>query len=275
MKSGSKKKRFFSRLRLRNIWGAFFVAIFLYTLNIFFGQTSRWLKSTLFGCPTVDIVCTHFYSSQIKQQIVLFVQSQLSNANYLSFDAANFYSSLKEHFDYVTQVTITKRLPMGFCIKIKGVDPVMRINQTSVLATDCGVYPDMQFTKFAGLGSLPHFIVPSLKPGMKVTKTTYADLQNLASGYHEDYICTYYDQSNIQLVPRKKKLYESIFTNSQFCVKKMHKQVLDDIANDVLRRGLCSQKALDKRLCSIELDMRFEQRIIVRVIDHGKRGRGI
>lgn len=275
MKSSSKKKKLFSRWCLRNIGGALFAAIFLYTTNIFFVQANRWLKSTLFACPTVDIVCTNFYCSQIKQQIVLFVQSHLSNANYLSFDAANFYSNIKEHFDYVTQVTITKRLPMGFCIKIKGVDPIMRINQTSLLATDCSVYTDAHFSKFPGLEALPHFTVPSLKPGMKVTKATYADLQKLASDYDQDYMCTYYDQSNIQLIPRKKTLYESVFINNQFCTKKINEQILDNIASDVLRRGLCSQKTLDKKLRSIELDMRFEQRVIVRMIDHGRRGRGV
>lgn len=275
MKSDTKKIFRLSKRYSGTILVLFFATLTLYSLHSFMKHANTLVKSTLFSCPIVDISCANFYSPQIKRKIVSFVQSYESNANYLSFNAANFYSDLKEHFDCVTKVTITKRLPMGFCIQIKGVNPVMLINDTCVLAADRGVYTSDDFQTFTGLETLPHLTIPAITSGMKIASTAYNDLKTLATEYNKDYVCTYYDSSLIRLKPRKKTLYTSILTNNATFHKGISSQMLDDVVADSLRRGLCSQKSLDKKTQSIELDMRFAQRIIVKVIDHGKRGRGV
>ena len=274
MKSNIKKFFRITKQYSGTIFVLFFAAISLYSLHTCIARTTTLVKTRLFACTPVDITCTNFYSPKIKRQVVSFVQSYVSDANYLSFNAANFYSSLKEHFDCVTKVIITKRLPMGFCIQIKGVDPVMRINDSCVLATNRNIYALDDFQKFTALETLPHLTIPSITQGMKITNNSYDDLQKLAMKHNKNYACTYHNPSLIQLVPREQTRYASILINDTIFDKDISHETLSAVVEDSMRRGLCSQKTLDKKIRSIALDLRFEQRIIVKMIDHGKRGRG-
>lgn len=266
--------RFFKKYP-RRVLGVFLLLIFGVSLPVFGVRSARFICKTLFSCPVVDITCTDCYSPLVKKKLVSFVRAHMSNVNYLFFDAQNFYSSLKDQFDCVTKVTISKRLPLGFCVKINGVRPVMLLNNDYVLAADRGVYSRQNFISWHGLEQLPNVIVPNLYAGMKVTPWAYDALQKLATDYSKDYVCLYKNPSYIRLEPRLSQRYVAVVLRDVMLENNGALRRLNELVDDALHRGFCSQNMLEKKRRSVELDMRFERRIIMKFIDHGKRGRGL
>lgn len=243
-------------------------------------RIARRVNSMFFACPVVDVVCNDCYSPLMKKELVSFVRAHMAHVNYLYFDAQNFYSSLKDQFDCVSKVTISKRLPLGFCVNINGVKPVMLVNNTSVLAADCGVYPRENFTAWPRLEQLPNIDVPSLHVGMKVSSWAYDLLQKLAIEYAGEYVCCFKNSSYICLTPRctgstwlPPKRYAALILNEASLKNKAILQHLDVLIDDAFNRGFCSQAMVEKKRRSVELDLRFERRIIMKFIDHSKRGR--
>jgi hypothetical protein len=234
-------------------------------------RCTRWAGNVFFACPVVDITCTDCYSPIVKKELVTFVRSSLSNINLLSFSAVNFYSNLKTRFNYVTKVTITRRVPMGLSVKINGVKPTMFINKNLVLAEDHSVYPSNYFTSYVGLNDLPRVIMPAIHVGMKITPWVYDGLQNLAPRLTKNYEFTYINPSTIRLVPHIPQRYTVVLANEEVLADIHNLDGLDDIVQDAVRRGLCSLTMLETKRRSVELDLRFERRVIVRFIDHAKR----
>ncbi len=270
--------RFFKK-HPRRVVGFFLllmVSIAVYSLG---ARSTRFIYKKLFSCPVVDITCTDCYSPLVKKKLVSFVRAHMSNVNYLFFDAQNFYSSIKDQFDCVTKVAISKRLPLGFCVNINGVKPVMLVNNY-VLAADRSVYHREDFSSWVNFDKLPTIAVPSLNAGMKVTPWAYDILKKLAVDYAREYECFFQSPSYIRLTPRDTgstwsppRRYAAVVVNEVTLGKRAALQRLDELVDDALHRGFCSQNALDKKRRSVELDMRFERRIIMKFIDHGKRGR--
>ena len=258
----------------RRVLGVFLLLVLSVTLYSLGASSARFIYKKMFSCPVVDITCADCYSPQVKKKLVSFVQAHMANVNYLFFDAQNFYSSLKDQFDCVTKVTISKRLPLGFCVKIDGVKPVMLVNNTFVLAADRSVYRREDFTAWSKLDELPVIAVPSLSAGMKVTPWAYDVLHRLAVEYAHNYDCLFKNSSYIRLTPRQPKRYVAVVVHEALLKNKATLQRLDDLVDDAIHRGFCSQEKLEKKRRSVELDMRFERRIIMKFVDHPKRGRG-
>lgn len=234
-------------------------------------QGFRFAKNTFFACPRVDIVCVDFYSPRIKRDLVAFVREKMSNVNYLSFSSANFYSSLRERFISVSKVIITKRLPRGLCVKIEGVRPVMIVNHDLVLANDRAVYSQENFSHYSGLASLPRIFMPTIHAGMKIMPWVNDSLHQLVATFDKDFECIYMNPSNIRLVPRSPHLFSLVIANENVLANPKRIDALDGVVYDAARRGLCSLKVLETKRRSIQLDIRFKRRVIVKLIDHAKR----
>lgn len=231
------------------------------------------IRSLFFSCPIVDITCVDCYSPLLKKKLVAFVRMHMSHVNYLSFNAANFYSSLKDQFDCVTKLTITKRMPTGMHVKINGVRPIMRVNKNYILAADRGVYPLEDFTQWSSMDDLPAVEVAGMRPGMKMTPSAYEGLSKVVQSYYKDFYCTYFNPSSIRVYPRQPRRFAAMWINDEGAVAEYDLEHLDGIVEDAIRRGFCSANMLEKKRRSAELDMRFERRVILRFIDHGRRGR--
>jgi hypothetical protein len=232
---------------------------------------ARLARGAFFSCPIVDITCIDCYSPRAKKELVAFVRENMFDVNYLSFDATNFYSSLRARFNYVTKVVITKRLPKGLCVRIEGVKPVMFVSQNLVLADDRGVYSRDHFSLYAGLDQLPRVSFPAVHAGMKIMPWVSESLHNLALKLGPHYECTYTDPSYIRLIPRTQRLFACVVANENALFNTSQLDGLDAIVQDALHRGLCSSKMLETKRRSVELDIRFERRVIVKFIDHAKR----
>ena len=247
------------------------LSILLFMLGYTGVRSTRWAGNAFFACPIIDVTCTNCYSPIVKKELVAFVRSNLSDVNLLSFHATNFYSSLQARFNYVTKVTIIKRVPMGLSVKINGVKPTMFINENLVLGEDRSVYPRNYFTSYVGLDDLPRVTMPAIHVGMQVTPWVYEGLQKLAPRLSKNYDFAYINPSTIRLVPRMPQRYAVVVANESVLADIHQLDGLDDIVQDAVQRGLCSLAMLETKRRSVELDLRFERRIIVKFIDHAKR----
>lgn len=271
-KKNIKKKWFFIKRH-----GPFFIrgtfavaAVFILVLGM--SKISSQLRAYFFSSSHVDVTCIDCYSLTQKKELVAFTQKRLLNANYLSFDGQKFYSDLREKFPFITKVVIEKRLPIGLSVKIFGSQPVMKLNKDCILATDGGVYYEGDFALWPWLDELPNINVAYVEPGMKVTGYACEKFKQLVKVFNSDYECFVKDLSAVRLVPKQPRLFEAVEVDGIDVDSSKNKiGYLDNIVTDFLHRGLCSQKLLEQKRKALVFDVRFNNRVIVKIIDRAKR----
>lgn len=237
------------------------------------GFCKDWVTKHFFACPWVNIIFVDCYSHHLKKSITEHINAHMKQANYLSYNHQELYKSLKERFDCIKKLTIKKEGPEKIALTVYGVKPVLQINNTLILGSDQLIYDKNNFVLWPGFKELPNIEAQQLKEGMKVTSSTYDAFVKMALNYTNRFHCSYTSPSEIRLTPILQERYKSIVTNEKELDNNTIIHNLDNVIEDALRRGACNPKMLEKKHCSVELDVRFNRRIIMKLIEHKRRGR--
>ena len=243
----------------------------LFTAINTYKKSARFVSKKFFACSVVDIECIDCYSSAAKKELVAFVRTQTANVNFLSFRPADFYTAVRNRFAYVTKVSVSKRMPTGLRVRVNCVKPALLLNDSIVLGHNKGVYSNTLFSNYKDLKKLPNINTPMLHAGMHVTPWAFESLTQLATDYSATHTLTFFDATKIRLAPKTTALYEAVIANESTLKQAHILDGLDTVVHDALRRGLCSLSMLETKRRSIELDVRFDRRIIVKFIDRAKR----
>ncbi len=227
--------------------------------------------SAHFVIDSVNVQLTEFHSSLLQQQLLFFVNQKTANANFLFFNKTDFYISLRKQFSNIEKIYISRSFSRGIKVHIVGVKPAYLINDTHVLAHNKELYEKSLFSDWEQ-GAQHRVYADINKLGADALAQMYTDLELAPASLFLMNAITYVDSTHIELRPLFSSDWAMMLAKSSVLPNERLIEIVPNVIKDMYQRGfLIKTKSKNKK--QLLVDLRFDKRIIVKVLGECKQGR--
>ncbi len=227
--------------------------------------------SAHFVINSVKVQLTEFHSSFLQQQLLFFVNQKTANANFLFFNKTDFYISLRKQFSNIEKIYINRSFSRGINVHIVGVKPAYLINDSHVLAHNKKLYEKSLFSDWEE-GSQHRVYADINKLSADDVAQMYTDLQLAPASLFVTNAITYVDSMHIELRPLSSSDWVMMLAKSSVLPDERLIEIVPSVIKDMYQQGfLIKTKRKNKK--QLLVDVRFDKRIIVKVLGECKQGR--
>lgn len=264
-----KKKVIYTSLR--------YVLLIILSLLVFQGTRQAyffmhaWLHKA-FALEPVNVIFSDFYNPKLANQVTLRIKELMANANFLFFNKAAFYISLRKDFSIIEKVLIERAMLKGCNVHVVGVKPVCLLSTQQVLAENKCLYDAADFVQWQA-----SCCCKITKPmGLQDMESLYVFAKAFTPQVAADYEMTYVDGHCAELrALHNEKSYSTTVLVSQESLARLTTTFasVETILKDLEARGILKQSKRIKKKKQLVLDTRFDKRVIVKFVGESQLGR--
>lgn len=209
-----------------------------------------------------------FFSEAIKNDLKLLVDHEFANGNLLRFNQRDLYSDLKEKCCVIKSVSYRYTAEKNLLVSMVGVRPVFMVNNTYVVAENHHLYEENMFSDYC-LHDLPNFKLAEPYCKQVLDGELYSLLHAIDSNFWQDFNLEYQGPFSVLVRPKQ--------TIDDWMIIADHKSLFDQEkfkSIKMIQADLVATKKLqDHKKYRLVFDVRFNKRIITKIVDLGRRGR--
>lgn len=276
MKNGfkgmEKKDRRINKIKLSTV---LFLILFLLIFMViplskkaFYYVTDMTLK--ILRPDNIVLSLNNIYSKDLRNKVTIFVSSYFKNHEIDKLNLLEFDSNIKNKFKFIKNVEWDFSLPGVAKLKLIGKKPVCFLNKKHILSDDNNLFAIEDFQDYKISFSKELFIKQRV-----VSDNIFAFLKKIPDKFWHGYKLDYIDKTKIKLIPQMKKVpVANIFLSNKELLTKdtLYKKEKLDIANNIFETLYKNKKLFVSR--KYILDLRFDNRILLRKENTINRGRG-
>ena len=267
-----KKEKRIKRVKLAVILLLGLSLLFLLVVPLskkaFYCVTDMTLK--ILRPDNIVLSLNNIYSQNLRDKVSLFVSSYFKDHEIDKLNLSEFDSNIKNTFKFIKNVEWDFSLPKVARLKLIGRQPVCFLNKKYILSDNNNLFALDDFQDYRISFSKELFIEQKI-----VSDNTFVFLKQVPDRFWNEYKLDYRNKTEIKLTPQVKTVpvINSFLSNKkQLTTGNFFDKEKLDRANDIFENLYKNKKLFVSR--KYVLDLRFDNRILLRKENAVNRGRG-
>jgi hypothetical protein len=214
----------------------------------------------------------HIYSETVARKIQNLITADARRSLFL-FSPQTLFQELKKEFPIIKKIDCRLSASMTLNVTVQGVAPSFLVNNQFVVGDKRKLLVPSYFENI-DLKKFKPVSVDESWCGEKLDKQTYAFLHSIPQDYWDRFNITYHAPYKIELVPKKAACACKIIADEKSFFVRDKIAKINNIFEDLARKGLLTKRIVTSKECKILFDIRFNERVYVKFLERIKRGAG-